>query len=238
MASPPFPETPRSRGLASAAGVLVVALGLALATSEPWLVLLGAAAAGALWLLSEHPVWELLLTLDAAHRDRALRLFHLRDQILAELAGSPLGARQLLSVTTVRVRELASGCPELVRQHQQLERFLHRIDSAEARRERTRLETLAGSEADPVAKQRYREAAAAKNAGLLASDELARNLARLDGELETIQATLEKLLAQAVRMNSAQPRSAGELGDLTLEVDTLVHSLEEVIDPSRRKENP
>jgi hypothetical protein len=180
---------------------------------------------------------ELPEGLDGPHRTRALQILALRDRLLDDLEKAPAVIKENLAVSAMRVREVVEKCLKLVSKHQEIESYLKQTDVNVVVNERSRLAKLAESQTDDVARDRFLSAVKAKDAQIQSREELRRGVARLDGELATIQATLENVVAQIVRMKSAEARGAFEgesgqvaktLSELTEEIDVVAESIETV----------
>ncbi len=234
-----------SKGLLLPSALMAVAGAVtAAATAEWWLAPVGLAAAGLFWVLRPRASSELPSGLDAAHRFRAQRLLETRDRLMGELDSAPAVVKETLAVSAIRVRDLSQKFLRLVAKHQEIEGFLRSEADRQGVLEREQLRRQMESAVDAIARDRFRAALAAKDAQLKSRDELRRGLDRLDGELATIQASLDNVIVQLVRMKSAEARGSFEsesgqvektLGALTSEIDTVAETLESVYSSESRQ---
>lgn len=199
------------------------ALATAWATDEWWLLPIGAAAGAALCLVSSSAPPLLPRGLDLQHRAQGQRLLAAQAAVLRELRLAPAGLRALLQGSERRVAELVALALCRLAQHQELGRHLEGSGEGEALREGERLRTRGRLEADPAARERFAQAAAAREATRGHRAELRRGLARLEGELAAVEVGLESVVAQLVKVRSAEARLApgGASGQLAQALETL-----------------
>ena len=223
--------------------MLTAATVTAWASHEWWLVPMGMLASAIFYALLPKRADEIPAGLDHSHRARAVAMLALRDRLLGDLDSAPEVIKENLAVSAMRVRDVVHKFLKLVVKHQEIESYLKSSDINAIINERNRLQRLAAAERDEVARERYLSAVKAKDAQAASQDELRRGVARLDGELATIQANLENVVAQIVRMKSAEARGAfeGESGQvaetltaLTNEIDVVTDTIESVFSAGER----
>jgi hypothetical protein len=227
-----------------AAGLLATAGITAAATGEWWVLGLGTLASLVLAILQRGGP-QLPPGLDAAHRDRARTLWSAKEQLAEELSKVPESARMMLAVSAPQLERLGAQAMALVARHQELQSYLAQTGEGTLEAELARLEKLAAQSPDPTARERYREAAVVKEGQLADAAALKGHVARLDAELAALQAKLEGVRVQVLKLRSAQAdsevaessqRVTADLSGLSREVGAISESFEELAAAPRQSQ--
>jgi hypothetical protein len=233
---------PNWQRLFPAAGLLATAGVTAAATHEWWVLGLGTLASVVVAMLNRGGP-QLPPGLDAAHRERARLLWNAKEQLAAELVKVPEAARELLAVSAPQLERIGAQAMALVARHQELQSFLAQTGEEALKEERDRLERLAVQSPDSAASQRYRDAAKVREGQLADAAALRGNVARLDAELAELQARLEAVKLQVLKMRSAQAdsgiaessqRVTNDLSRLSQDIGVISESFAEVAETPRQ----
>lgn len=219
-----------------AIGVLATAGVTAVGTGEWWVLGLGTLAAGVLAIINRGGP-QLPPGLDSAHRERARALQSAKEELAEALKKVPEGARAMVAMSAPQLERIGAQAMQLVVRHQELQSYLTHANEEPLRKELDRLERLATQSPDEAARERYREAAKAREGQLADSVALRGHVDRLDAELAALQAKLEAVRLQVLTLRSAQAdsevaessqRVTADLSGLSQEIGAISESFEEL----------
>lgn len=224
-----------------AVGLLATAGLVATASHQWWLLPLGLAAAGAVTVFTSDDDHHALEGLDDAHRARARTLLAAHAAVVRQLRRTPGDVTGAVSPS--RLASLAAQALRLIARHQALEVSLHSTPDDAARAERMRLDHLAHSAGDSMARSKYRQATATRDAQLADFAALRAQASQLDAEISAVHAKLDALHSQLLKLTSLHAASglrdatdrvlddlnalSNELGALTEAYDSLTSTNQE-----------
>jgi hypothetical protein len=167
---------------------------------------------------------------------RDVRVDGVCARILAELAASPEGVRDLGSRPEQTIEALRSTCRELTRRERELRALTGPEDDRRLSEERERLVSRIASEQDAIVRQRLEGALQALDGQLQQRRELAVSASRFEAEHTRLGYTLEGMYTQLLRVRSADAASRDLAGAglrqsverLGEEIDAVAEALEEV----------
>jgi hypothetical protein len=157
-------------------------------------------------------------------------------RILAELAASPEGVRDLGSRPEQTIEALRSTCRELTRRERELRALTGPDDDRRLAAEREQLVARIAGEEDAIVRQRLEGALQALDGQQQQRRELSVSAARFEAEHTRLGYTLEGMYTQLLRVRSADAvsrdlagaglrQSVEQLGE---EIDAVAQALEEV----------
>ena len=166
--------------------------------------------------------------------ERLARIDSLCVELLSKVEAGPEILREFVSQPAVTVRSVRATCHELARRESELREMVG--GDERLLKERTGLAERIERETDLVVRQRLGAALAALDDQLRQRQELATAATRLEAESTRILYTLESLITQVLRVESADSASADVTGaavrqsleHLGLEVGAVAEALEAV----------
>jgi hypothetical protein len=177
----------------------------------------------------DRPTGELLGRIQAL-QDRLLREWDAAEPA-ALLAGDSLGfSRQ-------QVSGLLDQCLRLARKRARLQAYLHETQPADLQRHAVQLQEKWERCHDDVARQLYEHALRQKRSELENYAAIQQAVARIDGQLETIECSFGNLLGRVIRLKSADATHARvardqlgrDLSELMAGVNALEHAVNEAL---------
>lgn len=169
------------------------------------------------------------------HAQRVGRSVALQKQILREIQTGEASHRAMLTPNIARVRGLVESTATLTRRLQDIEVHLKSDDSRRAQNVAQDLEHRMRSTQDASARDGYGRALEQQREKLRVYGELKARGDRLDAQLATIELTLETVVAQILRIKSAEPtaavteteRVAEALQNISIDVEALAETVDE-----------
>lgn len=172
--------------------------------------------------LSESSIEEMLAGMDFETRQRLRYIMMLQKEIEQEARAGDVQpyARGELQRIVARLPGLVTQAVRIAARKQQLNRYLTHVDeralSAYAENLRARIEATT----DPVARRQYEQALKAREAELGTYRAIAQASARIDSQLENVEATFASWKARVIRLKTV------DIGNVTSFSDDLIHELE------------
>jgi hypothetical protein len=174
------------------------------------------------------------------------RIQVLQDRLLREwdAAGPPLhsGAPALLAgdslgVSRQQVSGLLDQCLRLAQKRARLQTYLHETQPVDLQRHAVQLQEKWERCHDDVARQLYEHALRQKRSELENYAAIQQAVARIDGQLETIECSFGNLLGRVIRLKSADATHARiardqlgrDLSELTAGINALEHAVNEAL---------
>jgi hypothetical protein len=177
--------------------------------------------------------------MDFETRQRVRYVVQLQKELAREARGDDVEsyARQDLERMASQLQPLVQRAIRIAGRKQQLSKYLHNVDERALQSYCANLKQRIESTSDPVAKGQYEQALRAREAELQTYRSIAQASARIDSQLENVEATFASWKAKVIRIKTADVASAAsvseglyqELGDLTRDIDLLDTSVSEAL---------
>lgn len=189
--------------------------------------------------LSEQQIETLLETMDFETRQRVRYILQLQKELAREAR-----SKDVESYTQKDLERIASQLAPLVQQavriatkRQQLSKYLLNVDERALKNYCTNLRQRIEATTDSVAKAQYERALEAREAELQTYQAISQALARIDSQLENVEATFASWKAKVIRIKTADVASAAtvreglyqELDHLSSEINLLDTSVSEAL---------
>lgn len=189
--------------------------------------------------LTEQQAEALLEKMDFETRQRIRYILQLQKEIAREARADDVEpySRRELEMIVARLSPLVQSAVRHATRKQQLTKYLHNVDDRALKNYCNNLRQRIESTTDSVAKAQYEQALRAREAELQTYQVIAQAAARIDSQLENIEATFASGKAKVIRIKTADVASAAsvserlyqELDALTAEIDLLDNSVNEAL---------
>lgn len=167
---------------------------------------------------------------------RAEELQRSLDRGTASLLGSLIGSQERLLALAEegagivpsrnQAAELLAHCLQLAQKRVNLQHFLAETRATDLEREAQRLQRQAEGSPDPVARGLYQQAVEQKRAEIDNLKAIEQAIARIDGQLEAVDATFDNLVGKIMRLRSAEsPEDTLEQQQVRAELEHLSHGV-------------
>jgi hypothetical protein len=189
--------------------------------------------------LSEQQIEALLETMDFETRQRIRYILQLQKELAREARAKDNESYTQKDLDRIanQLAPLVQGAVRIATKRQQLSRYLVNVDERALRNYCTNLKQKIEATTDPVAKAQYERALTAREAEMQTYQAIAQALARIDSQLENVEATFASWKAKVIRIKTADVASAAtvreglyqELDHLSSEIDLLDTSVSEAL---------
>ncbi len=189
--------------------------------------------------LTDQQVEDLLEKMDFETRQRLRYILQLQKEVVREARGQdvPSYAREDLEKIAAHVGPLVRRAMGLGTRKQQLVRYLRNVDEKALTAYCNNLRKRIDSTSDTVTRGQYEQALKAREAELETYRAITQAGARIDSQLENVEATFASWKAKVIRIKTADVASAAsvseglyqELSSLNNEIDLLDHSVTEAL---------
>lgn len=201
--------------------------------------------------ITEQEVEELLERMDFETRQRVRYVLQLQKEIVREARAPDVQeyARRDMDRIASQMPALVRRAVSLATRKQQLARYLHHVDERALRSYCANLRQRIDGTTDSVARAQYEQALKAREAELNTYQAITQATARIDSQLENVEATFASWKAKVLRiktvdMSAAASVSEGlyrELETLNSDIDLLDTSVTEALaaeEPAPLRQNP
>jgi hypothetical protein len=189
--------------------------------------------------LSEQQIESLLETMDFETRQRIRYILQLQKELAREARSKDNESytQKDLDRIASQLTPLVQRAVRIAQKRQQLSRYLTNVDERALKNYCTTLKQKIETTTDQVAKAQYERALQAREAELQTYQAIAQALARIDSQLENVEATFASWKAKVIRIKTADVASAAtvreglyqELDHLSSEIDLLDTSVSEAL---------
>lgn len=175
---------------------------------------------------------------DYETRQRVRYILQLRREVAQECRAEdvPGYVAEELARVSAQLMALVERAVEVAEKKRQISRYLSQIDDAALKRYVGELRRRIEETEDPITRGQYEQALAAREAELASFRAIKQASARIDGQLENVEATLSSWKAQVLRLKSTDETAASfgedlrtELSRLRGEIDVLDASVAEAL---------
>jgi hypothetical protein len=190
-------------------------------------------------MLTEREIEELLERMDFESRQRMRYILQLQKEMAQESRGPDIEeyARKDLDRISDRLAPLVQQALRLAERRQKLTRYLHNVDERALKNYVNAVRQKIESTTDPVQKAQYEQALRAREAELETYQSITQAVARIDSQLENVEATFASWKAKVIRIKTAEVGMASaaseslynELDTLSTEINTLDTSVTEAL---------
>ncbi len=190
-------------------------------------------------LLTDQQVEDLLGQMDFETRQRLRYILQLQKELVREARASdtPEYARADLDRIAGQVGPLVQRATRIATRKQQLVRYLRNVDERALSSYCNNLRQRIAATADPVTKAQFEQALQAREAELETYRAITQAAERIDGQLESVEATFASWKAKVIRIKTADVASAAsvseglyqELSALNSDIDVLDSSVTEAL---------
>jgi hypothetical protein len=143
-------------------------------------------------------------------RRRAEAGLDIQQRLQTEMRSAPPYLQDAMQSTWNQVRALGDQELALVRQLQNIEAYVRRLDPQQLDAEWRDLVARRDGARDPTAREQYEQALALMQGQVGNLNELRASAERIDAQLHTVQHTLENIYGQVLRLKTVDP-GAGDL---------------------------
>jgi hypothetical protein len=189
--------------------------------------------------LTEHQIEEILERMDFETRQRLRYILQLQKEMAQEARGPDVEsyARKDLDRISDRLAPLVKQALKLAERRQKLTRYLHNVDERALRNYCNTVRQKIETTTDPVQKAQFEQALVAREAELQTYQAISQAVARIDSQLENVEATFASWKAKVIRIKTAEIGAASavseglyhELDALSTEINTLDSSVSEAL---------
>lgn len=189
--------------------------------------------------LTENQIEGLLEKMDFETRQRMRYILQLQKEMAQESRGADVEAyaRKDLDRISDRLGPLVKQAIKLAERRQKLTRYLHNVDERALKNYVNSVRQKIETTTDTVQKAQYEQALRAREAELLTYQSISQTVARIDSQLENVEATLASLKAQVIRIKTADVGLATaaseslyeQLDTLSSEINLLDSSVSEAL---------
>ncbi len=189
--------------------------------------------------LNEQQIEALLEQMDFETRQRVRYIAQLQKELAREARANDVEsyARDDLERMATQLQPLVQRAIRIATRKQQLSKYLHNVDERALQSYCAGLKQKIENTSDSVTKSQYEQALKAREAELQTYRSIAQASARIDSQLENVEATFASWKAKVIRIKTADVASAAsvsegfyqELGDLSRDIDLLDTSVSEAL---------
>jgi len=189
--------------------------------------------------LTEQQIELILERMDFETRQRLRYILQLQKEMAQEARGPDVEdyARKELDRISDRLAPLVRQSIKLAERRQKLTRYLLNVDERALKNYCNSVRQKIETTQDPVQKAQYQQALKAREAELETYQSISQAVARIDSQLENVEATFASWKAKVIRIKTAEIGSAsaasqslyGELDTLSSEINLLDSSVSEAL---------
>jgi len=179
--------------------------------------------------LSDSAIEEHLAAMDFETRQRLRYVIQLQKEIMQEATADDVQpyTRQELERIAARLPGLVQQAIRIASRKQQLARYLQHVDERALQAYADNLRARIEQTDDPVARQQYEQALKAREAELATYRAIAQASARIDSQLENVEATFASWKARVIRLKTVDIGNVASFSEgLVQELDTLGTQIE------------
>jgi hypothetical protein len=184
--------------------------------------------------LTEREIEDILERMDFETRQRLRYILQLQKEMAKESRGSDVEeyAKKDLDRISDRLSPLVKQSLKLAERRQKLTRYLQNVDERALRNYCNNVRQKIETTTDAVQKAQYEQALRAREAELQTYQSISQAVARIDSQLENVEATFASWKAKVIRIKTAEVGTASAASEsLYSELDTLSGELN-VLDTS------
>jgi hypothetical protein len=179
--------------------------------------------------LTEQQIEAQLEKMDFETRQRIRYILQLHKEITREARAEDVQsyARRDLERVALQLAPLVQRAVRMATRKQQLSKYLSNIDERALENYCNNLRQRIANTTDPVTKAQYEQALKAREAAQETYRAIGQASARIDSQLENVEATLESWKAKVIRIKTADVASAVSVSEgLYREIETLSNDID------------